>query len=59
VTLLVAMLTNLLILPALLLSFQKRITTKSFQEPFFQTLDEEDDLHYDDWSVRKIEMEKE
>jgi predicted RND superfamily exporter protein len=57
VTLLVAMVTNLLVLPALLLSFQKRITTKSFQEPFFQTLDEEDDLHYDDWSVRKIELE--
>jgi predicted RND superfamily exporter protein len=57
-TLLVAMITNLIILPALLLSFQKRITTKSFQEPFFQTLDEEDDLHYDDWSVRKIELEK-
>jgi hypothetical protein len=53
------MVTNLVILPALLLSFQKRITTKSFQEPFFQTLDEEDDLHYDDWSVRKIELEKE
>jgi predicted RND superfamily exporter protein len=59
VTLLVAMITNLVILPALLLSFQKRITTKSFQEPFFQTLDEEDDLYYDDWSVRKFEIEKE
>jgi predicted RND superfamily exporter protein len=59
VTLLVAMVTNLIVLPALLLSFQKRITTKSFQEPFFQSLDEEDDLHYDDWSVRKIELEKE
>ncbi|MFN5620463.1 MAG: efflux RND transporter permease subunit [Flavobacteriales bacterium] len=59
VTLLVAMITNLIILPALLLSFQKRITTKSFKEPFFQSLDEEDDLHYNDWSVRKIEMEKE
>lgn len=58
VTLLVAMLTNLLILPALLLSFQKRITTKSFKEPFFQSMDEEDDLHYSDWSVRKIELEK-
>jgi predicted RND superfamily exporter protein len=57
VTLLVAMITNLVILPALLLSFQKRITTKSFQEPFFQTLDEEDDLYYDDWSVRKFEIE--
>jgi len=41
-----------------LLSFQKRITTKSFKEPFFQSLDEEDDLNYDDWSVRRIEMEK-
>ncbi len=59
VTLLVAMITNLVILPALLLSFQKRITTKSFQEPFFQTLDEEDDLYYEDWSVRKFEIEKE
>ena len=59
VTLLVAMITNLVILPALLLSLQKRITTKSFQEPFFQTLDEEDDLYYDDWSVRKFEIEKE
>jgi hypothetical protein len=58
VTLLVAMITNLIILPALLLSFQKRITTKSFKEPFFQSLDEEDDLNYDDWSVRRIEMEK-
>lgn len=58
VTLLVAMITNLVILPALLLSFQKRITTKSFKEPFFQTLDEEDDLFYDEWSVKKIEQEK-
>jgi predicted RND superfamily exporter protein len=58
VTLLVAMITNLLVLPALLLSFQRRITTKSFQEPFFQTMDEEDDLYYDDWSIKKIELEK-
>ncbi|MFM7310579.1 MAG: efflux RND transporter permease subunit [Flavobacteriales bacterium] len=57
VTLLVAMITNLLVLPALLLSFQKRITTKSFREPFFQLLDEEDDSHYSDWSVQKINLE--
>jgi predicted RND superfamily exporter protein len=55
VTLLVAMFTNLIVLPALLLSFQKSITTKSFKEPFFQLLDEEDDLHYGDWEVRKLE----
>lgn len=59
VTLLVAMITNLLVLPALLLSFQRRITTKSFKEPFFQSMDEEDDLYYDDWSIKRIEMEKE
>jgi uncharacterized protein len=58
VTLLVAMITNLLVLPSLLLSFQKRITTKSFKEPFFQSLDEEDDLYYDDWSIKKIEIEQ-
>lgn len=51
VTLLVAMFTNLIVLPALLLSFQRSITTKSFQEPFFQIMDEEDDLYYDDWTV--------
>jgi predicted RND superfamily exporter protein len=56
VTLLVAMFTNLLVLPALLLSFQRSVTTKSFQEPFFQMTDEEDDLHYGDWEIRKIEI---
>jgi predicted RND superfamily exporter protein len=58
VTLLVAMITNLLVLPALLLSFQRSVTTKSFiKEPFFQMTDEEDDLHYGDWEIKKIEME--
>jgi len=46
------MFTNLIVLPALLLSFQRSITTKSFSEPFFQILDEEDDLHYQDWTVQ-------
>jgi predicted RND superfamily exporter protein len=55
VTLLVAMLTNLLVLPALLLTLQKQITTKSFAEPFFHMLDEEDDLHYGEWEIRKFD----
>ena len=59
VTLLVAMFTNLIVLPALLLSFQRSITTKSFQEPFFQVLDEEDDLHYGEWEIRKYMEEGE
>jgi uncharacterized protein len=54
VTILVAMFTNLLVLPALLLSYQKSVTTKSFVEPFFQMMDEEDDLHYADWEVTKL-----
>ncbi len=56
VTLLVAMFTNLIVLPALLLSFQRSITTKAFQEPFFQIMDEEDDLYYDDWTVKLDEQ---
>jgi len=55
VTLLVAMLTNLLVLPALLLTLQKQITTKSFAWPFFHMLDEEDDLHYGEWEIRKFD----
>ena len=57
VTILVAMITNLLVLPSLLLSLQRSVTTKSFQEPFLQMTDEEDDLHYTDWEIKKIEME--
>ena len=53
VTLLVAMFSNLIVLPALLLSFQRSITTKSFKEPFFQMMDEEDELDYGDWQVTK------
>jgi predicted RND superfamily exporter protein len=52
VTLLVAMFTNLIVLPALLMSFQRSITTKAFQEPFFQIMDEEDDLFYEDWTIQ-------
>ncbi|MEZ4799146.1 MAG: MMPL family transporter [Flavobacteriales bacterium] len=55
VTLFVAMFTNLILLPALLLSFQKSVTTKAFKEPFFRVLDEEDDLHYEDWTIQTEE----
>jgi uncharacterized membrane protein YdfJ with MMPL/SSD domain len=54
-TLLTAMLTNLVVLPALLLSFQRSLTTKAFAEPFVQIIDEEDDLDYGDWEIRKID----
>ncbi len=53
VTIFVAMITNLVVLPALLLSFQRSITTKSFKEPFFLMMDEEDDLDYEEWNVQQ------
>jgi predicted RND superfamily exporter protein len=44
ITLLTAMLTNLLVLPAMVLSLNKRILTKAFREPLLETMDEEDDM---------------
>jgi predicted RND superfamily exporter protein len=44
VTLLVAMFTNLMLLPSLLMSFANYITTQTFSEPFIHILDEEEDL---------------
>ena len=47
-TLLVAMITNLVVLPSLLLSLEKRLTTKSFIEPYFEVYDEETDMDWND-----------
>lgn len=47
VTLFVAMFANLLLLPTLLLSFNDYITTKAFQEPLLDIIDEEDDIDLD------------
>ena len=46
-TILVGMMTNLIILPSLLLSLERKITTKSFKEPFFDIYDEEEDYEKD------------
>jgi len=43
-TLLTAMFTNLLILPSLLLSFEKMMTTRSFEEPMLDIMDEDEDI---------------
>lgn len=50
-TLLVAMITNLVVLPSLLLSLERRLTTKSFVEPYFDVYDEETDMDFDDLQV--------
>ncbi|MEX1132202.1 MAG: efflux RND transporter permease subunit [Flavobacteriales bacterium] len=46
-TLLVAMFTNVIILPSLLLSFDKVLTTPSFEDPMVKMMDEEDDSEVD------------
>ena len=53
VTLLVAMFTNLMLLPSMLMSFARFVTAKTFREPFFDLLDEEDILALDHLQVQK------
>ena len=47
ITILVGMATNLIILPSLLLSLERRVITKSFKEPYFDIYDEEEDYDFD------------
>ena len=51
-TLLVAMVTSLVILPTLLLSLERRLITKSFEEPYFDAYAESMDL---DWEHMDLE----
>lgn len=52
-TLLVAMFTNLVLLPSLLLGFERWVTTKAFKEPFLEIINEEDDINTDELEVRR------
>ncbi len=47
-TLLAAMFSNLILLPSLLLTLDKWLTTKALNEPFLEILDEEDDVEVDE-----------
>jgi len=55
ITLLAAMISNLILLPSLLLTLEKLITNKSFKEPLLQIYDEEEDIELD---FLKIEGKK-
>lgn len=55
-TLLVAMLANLVLLPTLLLSFERLITTKAFKEPLLHIFDEEEDIELDDLQIETLEQ---
>jgi predicted RND superfamily exporter protein len=52
ITILVGMVTNLIILPSLLLTFERNSFVKSFEEPYFDIYDEETDYDTD-----KLEVE--
>ena len=53
VTLLFAMMANLLLLPSLLLSLDRIITTRAFREPLIDILDEEEDIELEALTIRK------
>lgn len=53
-TLLIAVLSNLFVLPSLLLSLDKRITTKAFKESLIEILDEEDDIEIDNLEIESF-----
>jgi len=55
ITLMVSMFTNLIILPALILSLDKSITTKAFTEPFLEIYDEEEDIDLESLKIKKTE----
>lgn len=44
----VALFTNLIVLPVLLLTLDRKLTTKSFEEPYFDAYSEEKDLDWTD-----------
>lgn len=54
-TLLIAILADLILLPSLLLSLDKALTTKAFKkEPLIEIYDEEDDIEIDELEVKEI-----
>jgi predicted RND superfamily exporter protein len=55
VTLLVAMISNLVLLPSLLLSFHRSLITKSFREPLVEIINEEEDIELEELEIRKSE----
>jgi predicted RND superfamily exporter protein len=55
ITLLVAMISNLILLPSMLMSFQRSVITKSFQEPLLEIVNEEEDIELDELEIRRTE----
>jgi len=52
-TLMVAMICNLVVLPTMLLTLEKKLNKKVFKEPLLQIYDEEDELDLDELKIEK------
>jgi hydrophobe/amphiphile efflux-3 (HAE3) family protein len=57
-TLLVALFSNLFVLPSLLLTIDKRLLTKSFKEPLMEVFDEEEDIELDKLIIEELGEDK-
>lgn len=57
VTLLIAMFCNIIVLPSLLMSLQRRVITKSFEEPLLQITNEEEDIDLGALEIEKTKVE--
>ncbi len=57
-TLVVALLSNLFVLPSLLLSLDKRLITKSFKEPMVEVFDEDEDTELDNLLIEELKSEE-
>ena len=58
-TLVVALFSNLFVLPSLLLTIDKRALTKAFKEPLIEVFDEEEDIELDKLVVEELKTKKE
>ncbi|MCB2209037.1 MAG: MMPL family transporter [Bacteroidetes bacterium] len=58
-TLVVALFSNMFVLPSLLLTLDKKLLTKSFKEPHIEVFDEEEDIETDELVVEELDHKKE
>ncbi len=57
VTLLIALFSNLILLPSLLLTLEKQITNKSFKEPLLHIYNEDEDIEISDLKIQKKKID--
>jgi uncharacterized protein len=58
VTLFVAMLSNLILLPSLLLTLDKIVTNKVFKDPLLEVIDEDEDIDLEELAIETKQSEK-